>query len=505
MTAPAFSTVLKNMASSGGGQYFQVKSANALDTALKNILDQIQAVNSVFSSASLPVSVSVRGTFLNQVYLGVFRPDAFAKPNWVGNLKQFKLGVNSLVNPPTLFLADRNGDPAENPTTGFVNPNAVSFWTQPSTFWDPLYYVNSQGIGGTSDSPDGDLVEKGGASQYIRRTFLASQAARKLYTCTGLCAEGTTLSATPFDSSNPALTASALSPPSTLISTTEAADIINWVRGGNVNLDDPANSSGSKNAVRGFSHGDVLHSRPAVINYNRNPDDIVVYYGANDGILHAVKGGQVDTNGDGNELWGFIAPEHFKQFKRMRAALRTLRTRVGRVRRDVERQIEKLPTQAQAQARDLLHRTGRILSQRAGNPYDGHTLAETVQQVSVLTDCKPTTVIVDKGYRGVAVEGVRILMSGQRCGITKTLKAMIKRRSAIEPAIGHMKMDGRLARNPLKGALGDALHAVMCGAGHNLRLILAKLRLLCAPFGMTLQRILGLLGVPPHATRASAG
>ncbi len=43
-----------------------------------------------------------------------------------------------------------------------------------------------------------------------------------------------------------------------------------------------------------------------------------------------------------------------------------------------------------------------------------------------------------------------------------------------------MKMDGRLARNPLKGALGDALHAVMCGAGHNLRMILAALRRFCA-------------------------
>ena len=94
---------------------------------------------------------------------------------------------------------------------------------------------------------------------------------------------------------------------------------------------------------------------------------------------------------------------------------------------------------------------------------------------------------MDKGYRGVEIEGVRILRSGQKRGITRTLKAMIHRRSAIEPAIGHMKMDGRLGRNPLKGALGDALHAVMCGAGHNLRLILAKLRLLCARFGLALR------------------
>jgi IS5 family transposase len=53
---------------------------------------------------------------------------------------------------------------------------------------------------------------------------------------------------------------------------------------------------------------------------------------------------------------------------------------------------------------------------------------------------------------------------------------MIKRRSAIEPTIGHMKSDGRLDRNPLKGALGDALHAVLCGAGHNIRLLLSLLR-----------------------------
>ena len=55
---------------------------------------------------------------------------------------------------------------------------------------------------------------------------------------------------------------------------------------------------------------------------------------------------------------------------------------------------------------------------------------------------------------------------------------MIKRRSAIEPTTGHMKTDGRLDRNPLKGALGDTLHAVLSGAGHNIRLLMKKLRLL---------------------------
>lgn len=88
--------------------------------------------------------------------------------------------------------------------------------------------------------------------------------------------------------------------------------------------------------------------------------------------------------------------------------------------------------------------------------------------------------MVNRGYRGVEVEGVKIYHPGLRRGITRGLRAMIRRRSAIEPAIGHMKADGKLDRNWLKGALGDAMHAVLCGAGHNLRMILRKLRLLYA-------------------------
>jgi IS5 family transposase len=87
-----------------------------------------------------------------------------------------------------------------------------------------------------------------------------------------------------------------------------------------------------------------------------------------------------------------------------------------------------------------------------GNPWDGHTLEQAIEQISTLAQQKPKTVIVAKGYKGVTVEGMQILRSGQRRGITRALKAMIKRRSAIEPTIGHMKSDGRLEETPLKGA-----------------------------------------------------
>ena len=224
---------------------------------------------------------------------------------------------------------------------------------------------------------------------------------------------------------------------------------------------------------------------------------------------------------------------HAKQYRRMKKSLRTLKTRVGRVHREIERKIAQVPDSVRPQADSLLQRVQRILTQKTkdknklyalhapeveciskgkaknpyefgvkvsvattlkegivvgmrsmpGNPWDGHTLEETLEQVGILTDRQPKVVIVDKGYQGVEVPNTQILRSGQRRGVTRTMRKMIRRRSAIEPTIGHMKMDGRLGRNPLKGALGDALHAlhaVLCGAGHNIRLLLKKLRLLFA-------------------------
>ena len=112
-----------------------------------------------------------------------------------------------------------------------------------------------------------------------------------------------------------------------------------------------------------------------------------------------------------------------------------------------------------------------------GNPYDGHTLAEALEQAAILSDVQPEIAVVDRGYKGVAVDGVKVYHPGLRRGITRGLRAMIRRRSAIEPAIGHMKADGKLDRNWLKGSLGDVILAVLCGAGHNLRMILRKLRL----------------------------
>jgi transposase, IS5 family len=136
---------------------------------------------------------------------------------------------------------------------------------------------------------------------------------------------------------------------------------------------------------------------------------------------------------------------------------------------------------------------GFVVGMRAlpGNPYDGHTLAEALEQVEILADQRPRLAVVDRGYKGHGVEGTQVLISGTRRGLTPALAKALRRRSAIEPEIGHMKTDGRLARCGLKGTMGDAVFAVLCGCGHNLRKILAHLR---AWLAQILAAILGLIG-----------
>jgi IS5 family transposase len=126
------------------------------------------------------------------------------------------------------------------------------------------------------------------------------------------------------------------------------------------------------------------------------------------------------------------------------------------------------------------HRIFDVLSAnrhlRCGASLPAHTLEEALEQAAILSDVTPEIAIIDRGYRGAEPDGVKVYHPGPRRGITRTLRAMIRRRSAIEPAIGHMKTDGKLDRNWLKGALGDAINAVLCGAGHNLRMILRRMR-----------------------------
>ncbi|TMH32307.1 MAG: hypothetical protein E6H58_10470, partial [Betaproteobacteria bacterium] len=209
----------------GGGGSILATDVNSLTNAINGILNQIQAGNSVFASASLPVSVNSQGTFLNQVFMGMFRPDDTARPRWVGNLKQYQFSYNAATQKVMLVDSVNLNTDVINSATGFISPNAVSFWTtltpnadpfwtttsHYTDFWSAKSWPNEVNAGGASDSPDGQLVEKGGAAQRLRELFMTTQAARKVYTCVDAAACGTasldlTAAAQSFSTGNGLLT-----------------------------------------------------------------------------------------------------------------------------------------------------------------------------------------------------------------------------------------------------------------------------------------------------------
>ena len=256
---------------------------------------------------------------------------------------------------------------------------------------------------------------------------------------------------------------------------------------------------------------------------------------------------------------------HARQFKRLRRVIRRQRTLLGTILRETRRKLDHVVAPspvAQVQLVQLLERATRVYQQRPkdknklyalhapevecigkgkarqpyefgvkasfavthaqglvvgartfpGNPYDGHVLAEQLDQSRILLQdegVEPKEVFVDLGYRGVdkANPQVKIIHRGKPKSLTEDEKILLKRRQAIEPMIGHLKNDHGMRRCWLEGALGDALHAVLCAAGYNIKWLLrALVRLgLTGPFWVlekwlaVLQRCLGSGGpMPAH-------
>jgi type IV pilus assembly protein PilY1 len=279
--------LLRSMAHVGGGKYFKSSSQAQIRNALASILSEIQAVNSVFASATLPISVNTQGTYENQVYIGVFRSDGQARPRWFGNLKEYqfarycdwdgddlvtatKMGIacssaqldttapsylrncderidgNPAPNSCSgdilkLFLADRNNRPAidQSMLTGFIDQTSTSFWTSDSSYWTSL----PTSSGSISDSPDGPYVERGGAGQRLRTHWGEAATSphpdgRKIYTCLGTCLTtgDKTLSNSPFVANTEIITA--LAAPA-----------------GSVTINTLARSGNTVTAVTGQAHG----------------------------------------------------------------------------------------------------------------------------------------------------------------------------------------------------------------------------------------------------------
>jgi Tfp pilus tip-associated adhesin PilY1 len=297
--------LLMSMAKHGGGRYFQATSEQAILNALREILIEIQAVNSVFASASLPINATNRAQNENQVFIGMFRPDSDGKPRWYGNLKRYQISLFGAE----ARLADKNGAEAVSAATGFVQSCAASFWTTDSgPYWSFSPVSAGQclltGIDPFSDLPDGPLVEKGAVAEVLRRGN-DPQAATPSFAVNRTvltCASGSSCpSLVPFDTANVSQTGLGA------VNAAEQQRIVDFTLGRDVNDD---NGNNNLTEVRASVHGDVAHSRPLPVNYG-GASGVVVYYGANDGMFRAVSGN------DGRELWAFVAPEHHGRLKRL--------------------------------------------------------------------------------------------------------------------------------------------------------------------------------------------
>jgi transposase, IS5 family len=224
---------------------------------------------------------------------------------------------------------------------------------------------------------------------------------------------------------------------------------------------------------------------------------------------------------------------HAKQFKRANRALRTLKTYLGRTIRDIRRQIagdEELDAifkwplyQGEAVLEQRQRQRGRkIYSLHAhevecigkgkahapyefgvkvsvattlkrskggqfalhamalpGNPYDGHTLATVIPDMERTIGNEIGRILADAGYRGHNApqsHKFKVFTAGQKRRVTPAIKHEMRRRSAIEPIIGHIKAEHRMGRNYLAHEQGDAINAILAAAGYNFSLLLKWFR-----------------------------
>jgi len=241
---------------------------------------------------------------------------------------------------------------------------------------------------------------------------------------------------------------------------------------------------------------------------------------------------------------------HAKQFKRANRSLRTLQSYLGRIIRDIDRKIggSAASPVSQSALQRMLALARRVLEQKQhqrgpkvyslhapevecigkgkahrpyefgvkvsvattlaparggqfvthvkalpGNPYDGHTLATVIPEMEALIGNAIDRILADKGYRGHNAPPdyrFRVFTSGQKRRMTPKIKRELRRRSAVEPVIGHLKSEHRMGRNYLWHRQGDAANAVLAAVGYNFRRIICWLRLL-------LRQILASLFAPP--------
>jgi len=124
-----------------------------------------------------------------------------------------------------------------------------------------------------------------------------------------------------------------------------------------------------------------------------------------------------------------------------------------------------------------------------GKPYDGHTLGTVIPAIEQIVGATLKRILADAGYKGHNAppqHRFKVYTAGQKRGMTETIKREMRRRSAVEPVIGHAKAEHRMGRNYLAGHAGDAINAVLAAAGYNFRRLLAWFGLLLSAIWIAL-------------------
>lgn len=132
----------------------------------------------------------------------------------------------------------------------------------------------------------------------------------------------------------------------------------------------------------------------------------------------------------------------------------------------------------------LTQNTGIIVGAMTfeNNIYDGKTLDQVLDQTKGLTGKYPKTATVDRGYQGMKmVKETNIIRPSKPLkrdtNYQKNKKRKhCRRRAAIEPIIGHLKSDHLVARNYLKGQIGDAINFIMAASSFNYKKLMKKLK-----------------------------
>jgi type IV pilus assembly protein PilY1 len=278
--APKAKDLLQRTANHGHGKFFTTAGAGALADAFANILNDVLAKTSSFVAPIVPVSKMERTTAGDRIYLAFFRPNQSGM--WSGNIKKYGVQLTNSGSLVAGDILDASGSKALDANGAFY-PSSSSYWP-------------------TSGS-DGGEVERGGVGEVLQDrttprniyTLLPGDASDEDDGPDSNTSFDLTNSWNAFTTGNTRLTYTKLN-----VTSAERDNLVNFVRGIDA-YDDNVNGDTTDN--RDWMLGSFLHSRPLVINYGPNPTDpMVIYAGANDGMLHAF------NDSDGQELWAFIPP-----------------------------------------------------------------------------------------------------------------------------------------------------------------------------------------------------